>query len=167
MAVGVGLFLLWSVVGILLFPDHTKAAVAVGAVLLALFIAWGRTPLARLKSPEAGIPALTIRQHLKRTNAYFQRIMVPVTAAWVAVVTLFVTDISKIEQQTLAVGGCLTLFLIAWLFVRNKLRCPRCGSDFRKERIAKLGRFSFDTRAAADLWDACPHCGVSFNDLWP
>jgi uncharacterized C2H2 Zn-finger protein len=88
-------------------------------------------------------------------------------AAWVAVVTLFVTDISKIEQQTLAVGGCLTLFLIAWLFVRNKLRCPRCGSDFRKERIAKLGRFSLDTRGAADLWDACPHCGVSFNDLWP
>jgi hypothetical protein len=136
-------------------------------VLTAALIARLRSPLTRLKPGLAGIPSVTIGEHLKRTSAYFQRIMAPLCAAWGAGVVLFVTGMSRIQQQALAIGGGVALFLIGSLFVRNQLRCPRCGTDFRKERIAKLGRWSGDNRGTSELWDACPRCGVSFNDPWP
>lgn len=165
--IGVSLGLFVAVIGILIFPHHIAATVAVVSVLIAVFVAWARSPLARVKPSVAGIPGLTIGGHFKRTNAYFVRIMVPVTAAWVVVITLFLTGLSNYQRQGLAIGGAVMLSVVGALLLRNRLRCPRCGSDFRKERIAKLGRWSFDTRGTADLWDACPHCGVSFNDPWP
>jgi rubredoxin len=50
------------------------------------------------------------------------------------------------------------------LFIRNRLCCPRCGTDFRQERFAKLGRWSMDPRGAEELWESCPQCGVSFDE---
>jgi drug/metabolite transporter superfamily protein YnfA len=144
-----------------------SAAVAVLCVALLAFYAWARTPLKRPESPVAGVPGLTIREHFKRTNALFVRIMVPITGAWVVAITLFGTGMTKAHQQAWSIGGGVVLALIGSLFIRKQLRCPRCGSDFRKERFAKLGRWSFDSRGSADLWDACPHCGVSFDELYP
>jgi hypothetical protein len=69
--------------------------VAITALLVAVVVAWARSPLTRLKSAPAGIPALAIGEHLKRTSAYFLRIMVPLCAAWVAGVVLFVTGIPR------------------------------------------------------------------------
>jgi ribosomal protein S27AE len=68
--------------------------------------------------------------------------------------------------QALSIGGGVAVALIASLFIRNRLRCPRCGTDFREARLEKLGRWSFDSRGSAGLWDACPHCGVSFDELY-
>jgi hypothetical protein len=144
-----------------------KVVVAVDAVLAAALVGWLRSPMPRLKPGLTGAPALTIGEHFNRTNAYFVRIMVPLGTAWVAGVVLFVTGIPKMQQNALAIGGGVALGLIGSLFIRNQLRCPRCGTDFRKERIAKLGRWSWDTRGTEELWNACPRCGVSFNDPWP
>jgi ribosomal protein S27AE len=144
----------------------TSVAVAVLCVAFTTFYAWARTPLKRSESPVAGVPGLTIREHFKRTTALFVRIMVPIVAAWVTAFSLFETDMTKAHKQALSIGGGVAVLLIASLFIRNRLRCPRCGSDFRKARIAKLGRWSFDSRGSAELWDACPHCGVSFDDLY-
>jgi hypothetical protein len=143
-----------------------RAVMAVCLVSFAAFYAWVRSPLTRLKSATAGIPVLTIGDHFKRTSAYHVRIMTPVLAAWIAGVLLFGAGLPKRQQQALAIGGGLVLSIPGWMFIRNQLRCPRCGTDFKRERFAKLGRWSFDTRGAAELWDACPHCGVSFNDPW-
>ena len=66
----------------------------------------------------------------------------------------------------MTIAGLIVLEIVE-LFVKKRIRCPRCGTDFRKERLAKVGRWSLDLRMAADLWDACPHCGVSFNDPCP
>lgn len=155
------------VVGILLFHRHIQATVVVYAVLIGVFITWMQYPVVPLETSAAGTPVMTIGTHLSRTNALFQRVILPVVIAWIAAVTLFVTGIPKWEQYALSVGGGVALFLIGWLFVRNQLRCPRCGTDFSKERIALLGRWTLDTRGTADLWASCPRCGVSFNDPWP
>jgi hypothetical protein len=93
----------------------------------------------------------SIREHFKRTNALFVRIMVPIAGAWVAAITLFGTSMTKAHQQVLSIGGGVVVVLVGSLFIRNRLRCPRCGTDFRNERLAKLGRWSFDSRGSADL----------------
>jgi hypothetical protein len=142
-----------------------KAVAGVTAVLIAVVVAWVRTPLTPLESAAAGIAARTIREHIKRANAYFVRIMVPIVTVWGAALVLF--GAGTMQRQALAIGGGVAVMLIGVLLFRNQLRCPRCGTDLRKERIAKLGRRSRDTRATADLWDACPRCGVSFNEAWP
>lgn len=144
----------------------TRACVSVFAVLCAAFVAWARTPLAPLKSG-SGMPTVTIGEHFQRTRAYFTRTIVPVLAAWIAGSTLlFGEGLSKMQQHVLAIGGGLVLFLIGLPFLIRRLRCPRCGTNFRKERFAKLGRWSMDSRGVTELWDACPHCGISFNDPW-
>jgi hypothetical protein len=128
------------------------------------FYAWARTPLNPFESPVAGLPGLTIREHFKRTTALFVRITVPIAGAWVAAFTLLGTDMTKAHRQALSIGGGVAVVLIASLFIRNRLRCPRCGTDFREARLEKLGRWSFDRRGSADLWDACPGCGVGFDE---
>jgi hypothetical protein len=129
---------------------NLKVVIAVGAVLISAIAAWVGTPLTPLKS--AGIPGLPIGEHFRRTSAYFHRIGVPVLVAWILAVTLFVTDIPKLRQLALLFGGVMVLVSIEFLFLRNQLRCPRCGAEF--------------TRGAADVW-TCSRCGVSFNDPWP
>jgi hypothetical protein len=162
--IGIGLALVFMFFGVVLFPHSPSEVAAVIAVLIGVFITWVRFPLARLKLSAAGTPSISIRDRLRRTNALFQRVMVPVLIAWVVGVTLFATDIPKSQRQPLLYGGALLIALIGGLYIRGKLRCPQCGTDFRKERIAKLGRWSFDTRMTTDLWDACPRCGVSFDE---
>jgi hypothetical protein len=134
-------------------------------VIVGAFFAWVQTPFTPVKSAGGGISVLTIGERLKRTNAYFVRIFVAVVMVWIAAVTVFVTGLP--QQTAVAMGGSVP-FLILWRrVVRRQLRCPRCSTDFRKERIAELGRWSTDPRGPAELWDACPRCGVSFNDPWP
>jgi uncharacterized C2H2 Zn-finger protein len=142
--------------------SYIGAATAAVFTAFALFFAWARTPLLRSKSAtQTGAP--TIREHIKRTRAYFQRILVPAVVLWCVGLTFYKAGLTKLQQQGLAGAGGLVLLWIVWLFVRNRFRCPRCGTDFRQERIAKLGRWSTDPRGAEDLWDSCPHCGVSFT----
>jgi hypothetical protein len=154
-----------------LFAPHsarraTSVAVAVLTVAFMALYAWAVTPLKRSESPVAAVPGLTIREHFKRTNALFIRIIVPTAGAWAVAITLFGAGLTRAHRQAVSIGGGVVVVLIAWLFIRDRLRCPRCGSDFRKARFAKLGRWSFDSRDSADLWDACPHCGVGFDELY-
>jgi DNA-directed RNA polymerase subunit RPC12/RpoP len=132
-----------------------------------MFVAWVRTPLTRPKPTAGGVPLVTITERFKRTEAYFVRLVVPIVAGWVAVLTLVPLGIPKLQQQALAIGGGVLLLAISALLLRHQYRCPRCGTDFNKERIAKFGRRWMDARCPADLWETCPHCGVSFNDPWP
>jgi hypothetical protein len=143
-----------------------RATVAVLCVAFMAFYAWATTALKRSESPVAGVPGLTIREHLKRTTALFVRITVPLVGAWAAALSFFGTDMAKAHRQALGIGGGVATVLIASRLFRNRRRCPRCGSDFRKARFAKLGRWSFDSRGSADLWDACPDCAVSLDELY-
>lgn len=165
--VATGLTFVGMTAGAVFFPHSVRGTVAVTILTLALMVAWAQTPLPRPQSLTAGIPPLTIRHHFKRTTAVFVRIMVPLLCVWVVAVTLFFTDIPKLQQQVWAIGGGVALAFIGSLFIRARVRCPRCGTDFRKEHIAQFGRWLFDTRTTTDLWDACPRCGVSFDEPYP
>jgi hypothetical protein len=139
-----------------LFPNVAKtvvtAGVAVSVLAFAGFYEWARFSMAPGKSAIA------------RTHALFQRIILLVVVAWCVGVTLLVPNVTAAKRNGIAIVGGSMLFLVGWLRVRNWLLCPRCGTDFKKDRIAKLGRWSLDTRGTTELWDACPHCGVSFNE---
>jgi hypothetical protein len=115
-----------------------------------------------------GPSARTIGEYLRRTRAYSWRFFILVAMVWIATVLLMGSGIPLMQRLRPGIGGVAVLsavmFLIVWLVIRSRLRCPRCGADFRQERFAKLGRWSFDTRGTGELWDACPRCGVSFND---
>jgi len=172
--IGLAFFVLGTTLTAIFFaifaPHAGHRAMSIAVVLLFVaftaFYAWAVTPLKRSDARMAGSPRLTIREHFKRTNALFVRIVVPIFGTWVGAIMLFGTGMTKAHQQALGVAGGVVGVLIGSLFIRNRLLCPRCGTNFRKERLAKLGRWSFDSRGTADLWDACPHCGVSFDELY-
>lgn len=151
-----------------LFPNVAKTVVTAGVVVSMLafagFYGWSRFPMAPGNSSITGVPIPTIGEQLKRTHALFQRIMLLVGVAWCVGVTLLVPSLTAAKRNGIAIVGGLVLLLVGWLLVRNWLLCPRCGTDFKKDRIAKLGRWSLDTRGTTELWDACPHCGVSFSE---
>jgi len=140
------------------------AKVTVCTVFVVGIGAWVIHTVLEMKSAPAGA-ALTIAEHLKRTKTYSELIEFPLMVLWPLAVWLFVT--SQDLGEYLVVFGLSVPPAIGWLFVKCHLRCPRCGTDFRKERTAKLGRWSGDTRGTETLWDACPRCGVSFSDSWP
>jgi hypothetical protein len=151
-----------------LFPNVGKAVVTAGVAVSLLafagFYGWARFPMAPRTSSITGIPTLTIGEQLKRTHALFQRIMLLIGVAWCVGITLLAPNLTAAQRNGFAIVGGLVLAFVGWLLVRNRLLCPRCGTDFKKDRIAKLGRWSLDTRGTTELWDACPHCGVSFNE---
>jgi len=170
--IGVALMVLWgvlaAVVATFLPPTASrtivKASAAVSVLGFAAFYAWAQFPMAPRKQSTIGNSTPTIGEQLKRTTALFQRTVMLVAVAWCVGVTLLAPNLPAAKRNGFAIIGGMVLFLAGWLLVRSRLRCPRCGTDFKKERIAKLGRWSMDTRQSTELWDACPHCGVSFNE---
>jgi hypothetical protein len=146
---------------------YMGASVGFAVITFGVFFAWAQSPLSPVRRSSLGRPAPTIREHMKRTRAYFMRITVPIAIAWCVATTFYKGGLTPLQSQGVTIAGGLVIFGIAALFLRGRLNCPRCGSNFSKERIAKVGRWSFDTRGAEDLWDSCPHCGLSFDEPYP
>jgi uncharacterized C2H2 Zn-finger protein len=110
---------------------------------------------------------MTPRQLFQRRRKLFHRIAVPIAVALICawVFTHPHRPRSQALLENLAFG---VVFAIVLIPIANRLfSCPRCGTSFRRYRIEKLGRFSLDMRSAEDLWDACPQCGLSFDQQWP
>jgi len=109
---------------------------------------------------------MTIREALKHRRKVFQRVFV--TTAMVLLGAWVLTHPRETNGQFLIRSlPVVVVVIIALTPITNRLfSCPRCGSNFRKYRIQKLGRFSLDTTGAEDLWDACPQCGVSFEERY-
>jgi len=72
-------------------------------------------------------------------------------------------------------AGILSGIPLIWLL--RRFVCPRCGTDlmklngeqFRQEVRERGWRawLDIDTRPLWEARDACPHCGVSFDDSYP
>ena len=155
-----------ATVASMFLPDNLKRPAQWGAyVVFGVIFVWGYTARPSVPNPE-GLPAgqITIAEHLRRGTTRYTQILVPLIVAWIAGVVFYGGSLPKPYYYGLVCGGSVGISLLGALFMRKGLHCPRCGCNFRKERIAKLGRFNMDARGTADLWDRCPQCGVSFSD---
>jgi hypothetical protein len=107
---------------------------------------------------------VTIREHFQRFQNRVSYMVVIGAVLVVALVDLRYPHLTKLQNAAIAFLGGIALALLLLVFFRGRFKCPRCSADFRKLRRAQLGRFSTDRRMYWDLWDACPNCGVSFDE---
>jgi rubredoxin len=159
-----GVMFVGLVVSTLVLPRWAMPWI-IGTYLVAFgtHYAWTSTTLPKGTQTALGA-TFTIGDHLRRTRALYMRILLPIIIAWVAVTTFYPPTLTKDQRMLVGVAGGTLIAFLGFVMIKDKFKCPRCGSNFRKERIEKLGRFSTDKRGAEDLWDACPSCGVSFKE---
>jgi hypothetical protein len=131
-------------------------------VLFGVYYAWAVTTVPKRSTPPTA--PLTIRDHFKRTRGLLIRVGVPLAIAWIVGVDLYPSTLTKNEREGWAMGGGAALIIAAVFLIKERFKCPRCRTNFKHERWAQLGRWSTDMRNPEDMWDACPSCGVSFND---
>jgi ribosomal protein S27AE len=81
-----------------------------------------------------------------------------------ALIELLYPGLTKLQSAAISFFSGILLGLLLTVFFRGRFKCPRCSADFRKLRLAQFGRFSTDRRIYWELWDACPNCGVSFDE---
>lgn len=109
---------------------------------------------------------MTIREHFQRIQKTFKIALIVVAFA-VLIPTFFLWP--KAPAMYYMVGGLVfaTVSMAVMVPIMSRIyRCPRCDSSYRKMRIDQRGRFNSDSRLYWDLWEACPHCGLSFNEQW-
>lgn len=163
-AIGMACLVAGAILAAILLPRHEQTfALVVLMVLFAAFYAWATTSMPRQTSAVSGLSE-TIGDHFKRTRTLHLRITVPICFAWIGIALFYPSPLTELERFALAVGG-------GWVFMfmvhrMSRAHCPRCHTDLWKERVAKLGWWSKDQRGPEELWDACPHCGVRFDERW-
>jgi hypothetical protein len=114
---------------------------------------------------------MTIREHFKRV---FDRIKYGCVA--LAIVLVALTEwryphLTRLQNAGIGLLLGVPISAILVLVLRGRFLCPRCGTDLGKLRNREVrkkrrvrGRFSADRRLLWDVWNACPHCGVSFDE---
>jgi hypothetical protein len=165
--IGITVLVTVAIVAAVLLPQkYMKFVIAGMCVAIGVFVLWTRGPSAPpIANPQIGP---SIREHLRRAHAWSVRIFVLLLLIWIGTALIIWPSPAERGKFFLAgIAGALVLNCVAMLIGRPYVRCPQCRTDFRKERIAKLGRWSRDPRGAADLWDSCPTCGVSFDAPYP
>jgi len=149
-------------------PNAGKAVVTAGVAVSVLaftgLYGWARFPLALRKSSIAEIPILTIGERLKRRTCSFRESCCSLAwhGAWAS---------RSWTEPDSRPGGTALRSSVAWCCSLSDGCSCATGYSTRaaaltskKGRIAKLGRWSVDICETTELWDACPHCGVSFNE---
>src|SRR5690349_11460028 len=117
---------------------------------------------------------MTIEEHFQQV---FRRIKYCAVAAGILVACLLTWRYPHLTRlQSAGVGLLLGIpfAIVLFLLLRKRFLCPRCGTDLgklrqqevRRERRAR-GWFNVETRQPWDVWQACPHCGVSFKEPYP
>ncbi|MBS0378999.1 MAG: hypothetical protein JSS29_10980 [Proteobacteria bacterium] len=152
-------------IGAIAFPQRYMQYVAGVAVMaIGTFTLWAITAKSK-PSATQGVP--TIRANMARSRLIYTRVVTFALLAWVAFVTLFWFEHDRSRGLLVSAGGGAVIAALGWLFFRSRFLCPQCGTNFRAERVEKLGKGSMDKRGAEVLWDSCPKCGVSFDSPYP
>jgi hypothetical protein len=154
------------VAAIALPKEYMKYVIACIIVAIGVFVSWTRTqPAPTIANPQI---SPSIREHMLRVHVWYVRTTVVLCIGWIAAAqVVWSSNAERGKFYLVGLAGALVITLLASLIARPYLRCPQCRTNFRKERIAKLGRFSRDPRSAAELWDSCPQCGISFDTPYP
>ncbi len=116
---------------------------------------------------------MTIRQHYHQLFKRVTWVVVAVAMVLGAVITWGYPNLTRAQNRlayavvAVVMGGLLVLVF------KRRFLCPRCGADLSKLYSEELSRKSFvlrfiihDRRQFWDDWNACPKCGVSFDDEW-
>lgn len=110
---------------------------------------------------------MTIREHYIRV---YRRITYSTIAATMVFIVFFNSRYPHLNfVQEIEFGFILALPLSAVLLLlfRGRFICPRCHTDLAKwSRKSRRKWFVWDSRMFYDRWEACPNCGVGFNEPW-
>ena len=112
--------------------------------------------------------AVTIREYFEGVYSRTVRTAIVVVIALAFLVRWRYPRLTRLEALIglLIAGLILAPVLVLWF--RRQFVCPRCGASFQRLRKQQFGRFSSGRwRKFWDLWNACPQCGVRFDDPWP
>lgn len=110
---------------------------------------------------------MTIREHFRRFQKRVNNARVAVGLVAAVIFLWREPRGSQLAPYAFGAGFALAWLAVFALFLRKRYVCPRCGADFIQLRREMLGRFNPDRRLYWDLWEKCPHCGVSFDEPWP
>lgn len=107
---------------------------------------------------------VTIREHFQRFMNSVSYIVVATAVLLVILIEFRYPHLTKLQNVAISLFIGIAFALLLMMFFRGRFKCPRCTADFRKLRRAQLGRFSTGRRMYWEIWDACPNCGVSFDE---
>ena len=107
---------------------------------------------------------MTIREHFRDMYKRVSR--------WTTAVAFIAAAVMWMYPQLngFVIGLVIAVPLIGVLFAfRGRFRCPRCGAELSKLRRQEIRQRGFieatlDRRLFWDAWNACPKCGVSFDE---
>jgi hypothetical protein len=163
---GLTLLVLGAVLMALFVPRSLQKISSFGLLLgFTLFVFWAKTSSEKKQQRPAG-GIVTIADYFKRSRLLLTRAVGIPCIVWCVIVS-FDDQLSRGHQQIAAVSGGLVIACLGWLLFRDRFRCPQCGTNFRKERLEKLGRWTMDKRGTEELWDSCPNCHVGFQTPMP
>jgi len=116
---------------------------------------------------------MTIREHFQRI---LDRAKYTTTGVVVPLVLIVLWRYPNLTKPQVLGGSALLGIVLAGVLVlvfRRRFLCPRCGTDLSKLHAKKVGRrglfrkaLTGDQRQFWQAWNACPNCGVSFDEEW-
>jgi ribosomal protein S27AE len=116
---------------------------------------------------------MTIREHYQRLFKRVKNVTVGVVVVLALAVLWFSPHLTGAQNARAAFLVGITIAGALLLALRGRFMCPRCGADLSKLRGQEARRthlgarlFGSDRRQFWDEWDACPKCGVSFDEEW-
>lgn len=114
---------------------------------------------------------MTIREHFQRVFKRIKNGAVAVTVVLCVAVTVLFPQRTRL--QVVGTTVLLGVVIVGALcrVVRRRYLCPRCGANLARLRTLELRRMPFAQRMRTNRqfwqeWNACPHCGVGFEEEW-
>lgn len=104
---------------------------------------------------------MTVREHYRRKFERLKWTFIACVGAVAVIWTFLYPHQSRLQSMEYGALMGVPAVLALWLVLRLKwFPCPRCGADLFRQGFRE-GRQFFEAI------DACPKCGLSFDDPWP
>ena len=112
---------------------------------------------------------MTIREHFQGVFNRIKNVTVVVAIVFACFLTWCSPKLTKPQYFAICFLFGIAIGCVLLLVMRRRFLCPRCSADLRKLRSQETrqaglrGRFG-DRQLLWVAWNACPKCGVSFDD---
>jgi predicted RNA-binding Zn-ribbon protein involved in translation (DUF1610 family) len=113
---------------------------------------------------------MTIREHFVRVRNRILWAAVCVMVALLGLIWWLSEKLTKLKAEIAFVVIVIILTGVLKRLFWGRFICPQCGTDlgklFREEREREGVSARDDRREIWERWNACPKCGVSFDEDW-